>query len=83
MATVETTPQSGLNETPRGWICSMTELRRVAAEIAVAAGIEAQKAGVAPQLSEDELRQRVLKTQWTPAYTFLTNHRRTVHELQF
>ena len=25
--------------------------------------------GVAPKLSEDELRQRVLKTQWTPAYT--------------
>ena len=49
----------------------LTELRRVAAEIAVAVGVEAQKNGVAPKLSEDELRERVLKTQWTPAYTAL------------
>ena len=47
----------------------LTELRRVAAEIAVAVGMEAQKDGVAPEISEEELRQRVLKTQWTPAYT--------------
>src|SRR5208337_3056338 len=44
----------------------LTELRRVAAEIAFAVGIEAQKDGVAPKSSEDELHQRVLKTQWTP-----------------
>jgi malate dehydrogenase (oxaloacetate-decarboxylating) len=49
----------------------LTEVRRVAAEIAVAVGIEAQKDGVAPMTSEDELRQRVLKTQWMPAYTAL------------
>jgi malate dehydrogenase (oxaloacetate-decarboxylating) len=49
----------------------LTELRGVAAEIAVAVGIEAQKGGVAPKISEDELRQRVLETQWTPAYTEL------------
>ena len=35
----------------------LTEIRRVAAEIAVAVGIEAQKNGVAPKLSEDELRR--------------------------
>ena len=46
----------------------LTDIRRVAAEIAVAVGIEAQKDGVAPGVSEDELRQRVRKTQWTPAY---------------
>jgi malate dehydrogenase (oxaloacetate-decarboxylating) len=40
----------------------------VAAEIAVAVGIEAQKDGVAPSISEDELRRRVQTTQWTPAY---------------
>lgn len=34
-------------------------------------GIEAQKDGAAPEISEDELRQRVLQTQWTPAYTAL------------
>ncbi|HEX4770519.1 MAG TPA: NAD-dependent malic enzyme [Bryobacteraceae bacterium] len=49
----------------------LTEIRRVAAEIAVAVAIEAQKDGVAPKISEDELRQRVLKAQWTPSYTVL------------
>ena len=49
----------------------LTELRRVAAEIAFAVGIEAQKDGVAPKISEDELHQRVLKTQWTPTYPAL------------
>ena len=46
----------------------LTQLRKVAASIAIAVGIEAQKNGVAPKLSDDELRERVLKTQWTPAY---------------
>ncbi|MGA9966465.1 MAG: NAD-dependent malic enzyme [Terriglobales bacterium] len=49
----------------------LTEIRRVAAEIAFAVGVEAQKDGVAPKLSQDELRERVLKAQWTPAYTAL------------
>jgi malate dehydrogenase (oxaloacetate-decarboxylating) len=46
----------------------LTEIRRVAAEIALAVGIEAQKEGVAPKLAEDDLRQRVKTTQWVPAY---------------
>jgi malate dehydrogenase (oxaloacetate-decarboxylating) len=41
----------------------------VAADLAVAVGIEAQKNGVATKLSENELRQRVIKTQWTPTYS--------------
>jgi hypothetical protein len=36
--------------------------------LAITVGIEAQKDGVAPNVSEEELRQRVLKTQWTPVY---------------
>jgi malate dehydrogenase (oxaloacetate-decarboxylating) len=48
---------------------ALTEIRRVTAEIAVAVGIEAQKDGVAPQFSEEELRPRVAKTQWRPAYS--------------
>ncbi len=44
------------------------EIRRVAAKIAFAVGIEAQKDGVAPSLSEEELRQRIAETQWTPTY---------------
>jgi malate dehydrogenase (oxaloacetate-decarboxylating) len=47
----------------------LKEIREVAAEIAIAVGIEAQKSGVAPLTNADELRQRVLKTQWTPAYS--------------
>jgi malate dehydrogenase (oxaloacetate-decarboxylating) len=46
----------------------LTDIRRVAAEIAIAIGIEAQKDGVAPKLAEDELRRRVIAVQWTPAY---------------
>jgi malate dehydrogenase (oxaloacetate-decarboxylating) len=53
----------------------LKDMRRVAAEIAVAVGIEAQKNGVAPKVSEDELRQRVAKTQWTPAYSSLGSER--------
>ena len=49
----------------------LTELRQVAAEIAFAVGMEAQKEGLAEKITEDELRQRVLKTQWTPAYSAL------------
>jgi malate dehydrogenase (oxaloacetate-decarboxylating) len=46
----------------------LTDLRRVAAEIAVAVGIAAQKEGVAAPATEDELRARVAATQWTPEY---------------
>src|ERR1700757_1007977 len=51
----------------------LKDSRRVARDIAVAVGIQAQKDGVAPKLSEDELRRRVLETQWTPAYPILSN----------
>jgi malate dehydrogenase (oxaloacetate-decarboxylating) len=47
----------------------LTDIRRVAAEIATAVGLEAQKEGLAPKTTEDELRQRVSATQWTPAYS--------------
>jgi len=47
----------------------LPDIRRVAAEIAFAVAIEAQKNGVAPKMSEDELRRRVQKTQWSPAYS--------------
>ena len=46
----------------------LTDLRRVTAEIAVAVGIAAQKDGVAAEIAEDELRTRVMATQWTPVY---------------
>lgn len=54
----------------------LTDIRRVAAEIAVAVALEAQKEGLAPKLSETELRRRVQATQWTPAYTTFTTTKR-------
>jgi len=36
--------------------------------MAIAVGIEAQKEGLAPKVSEDELHQRVIAAQWTPSY---------------
>jgi len=47
---------------------ALTDIRRVAVEIAYAVALEAQNAGVAPKRTEEELRQRVITTQWTPAY---------------
>jgi len=47
---------------------SLTDLRRVAADIALAVGIAAQKDGVTAHVTEDELRARVMATQWTPVY---------------
>jgi malate dehydrogenase (oxaloacetate-decarboxylating) len=51
----------------------LTDIRRVAAEIATAVGIQAQKEGLAPKTTEDELRQRVTAAQWTPAYPSLAS----------
>jgi malate dehydrogenase (oxaloacetate-decarboxylating) len=50
----------------------LTDIRRVAAQIAVAVGMQAQSDGVAPRLTEEELSQRVVATQWTPAYPMMT-----------
>jgi len=50
-------------------LSSLKDSRRVARDIAVAVGMEAQKEGLAPKTSEDELRQRVSRAQWTPAYS--------------
>jgi malate dehydrogenase (oxaloacetate-decarboxylating) len=46
----------------------IAELRPLALEIAMAVGLEAQRAGYAPQRPAAELRERLLATQWTPEY---------------
>ncbi|HEY6972141.1 MAG TPA: NAD-dependent malic enzyme [Candidatus Angelobacter sp.] len=61
-----------LNDPCASLLPSLTSIRRVAAEIALAVGLQAQKDGVAPQMPEDELRQRVKATQWLPAYSSFT-----------
>jgi malate dehydrogenase (oxaloacetate-decarboxylating) len=47
---------------------ALTDLRQVAIQIAIAVDREAQGTAVAPKGTEDELRRRVISTQWTPAY---------------
>jgi len=50
---------------------ALHQLRDVAAHIATAVGRQAQREGVAPKTSEAQLRERVVATQWTPAYPAL------------
>ena len=57
-----------LKDSSASLLPALADIRRVAAQVAVAVGIEAQNAGLAPKLSADELRRRVAAAQWTPAY---------------
>jgi malate dehydrogenase (oxaloacetate-decarboxylating) len=47
---------------------AVNDLRRAAVDIAVAVGLEAQRAGLARRTSSDELRARVAASQWAPVY---------------
>jgi malate dehydrogenase (oxaloacetate-decarboxylating) len=51
---------------------ALTDLRKIAIEIATAVGIKAVKEGVCPKATPDEIRERVIATQWTPAYAPLS-----------
>jgi malate dehydrogenase (oxaloacetate-decarboxylating) len=46
----------------------LSDIRRVAAEIAVVVGLEAQNEELAPKMTEEKLRQRVVAARWTRAY---------------
>ena len=59
---------SALEDPSASLLPPLTDLRRVAAEIAVAVGIAAQKDGVAAPVTEDDLHRQVTATQWTPDY---------------
>ncbi len=47
---------------------ALPNLRQVAVHIATAVALEAQRSGVAPKTSEEELRRRVVAAQWVPTY---------------
>jgi malate dehydrogenase (oxaloacetate-decarboxylating) len=65
-----------LHDASASLLPTLADLRQVAAHIATAVGLEAQRAGVAPKTTEEELRQRVMATQWTPTYpAFVTSQR--------
>jgi hypothetical protein len=44
------------------------DLRRIAVEVAVAVGEEAQRQGLAPASTGDRLRRNVVDRQWEPTY---------------
>ncbi|HXP88481.1 MAG TPA: NAD-dependent malic enzyme [Bryobacteraceae bacterium] len=47
---------------------ALQDIRAIARDIALAVGTEAQRAGEAPVMGEDELRERVRACQWVPEY---------------
>ncbi len=47
----------------------LENIREVVAEIAFAIARQAQEDGVAPQTSEDDLREHIADTQWLPQYS--------------
>jgi malate dehydrogenase (oxaloacetate-decarboxylating) len=44
------------------------DVREVAQRVALAVGKAAQQAGVAEQISDDELERRIKASMWTPHY---------------
>jgi malate dehydrogenase (oxaloacetate-decarboxylating) len=57
-----------LHDASASLLPALSDLRKVAAHIATAVGLEAQRKGVAPKTVEEELRQQVRDKQWMPAY---------------
>ena len=47
---------------------SVRDLRRVAVDIAVAVGLEAQRVGLAPRTTPEALRAEAVARQWVPEY---------------
>jgi malate dehydrogenase (oxaloacetate-decarboxylating) len=61
---------SPVRKNPAGSLLpAVHDLRTVAVKVATAVGLEAQRAGLAPRTSEDELRDRVAASQWAPEYS--------------
>ena len=61
--------QSPARADPSGSLLpALRDVRSVARAIATAIGLEAQRAGVAPGTSPEELRDQVAAAQWTPEY---------------
>jgi malate dehydrogenase (oxaloacetate-decarboxylating) len=65
------TNSPALKDSSASLLPSLNDVRRVAAQIAIAVGLAAQGDGVAPKRTEEELHQRVMATQWFPAYPLI------------
>src|SRR5882762_4880426 len=62
----EQTPALGALDAPL--LPAIRDLRRIAVEVAVAVGAEAQRQGLAPASTLGELRRNVVHRQWEPTY---------------
>jgi malate dehydrogenase (oxaloacetate-decarboxylating) len=62
----EQTPALGSQDAPL--LPAIHDLRRIAVEVAVAVGAEAQRQRLAPASTVDQLRRGIVDRQWTPAY---------------
>jgi len=51
---------------------ALRDLREVALEIAFAVAMEGQRKGLAPNMPEDEVRERIRRTRWVPEYPVYT-----------
>ena len=60
-----------LSDSAAALLPSLKDLRTIAQKIAFEVGAEAQRAGVAPPTSTEELRERIAATQWVPEYPHL------------
>ncbi len=67
----EQTPALGGLDAPL--LPAIGDLRRIAVEVAVAVGAEAQRQGLAPMSTVDDLRRRVIERQWVPSYEAFQN----------
>jgi malate dehydrogenase (oxaloacetate-decarboxylating) len=62
----EQTPAFGGLDAPL--LPAIRDLRRIAVEVAVAVGVEAQRQGLAPASTADHVRRIVVDRQWEPTY---------------
>jgi malate dehydrogenase (oxaloacetate-decarboxylating) len=62
----EQTPALGSLDAPL--LPAIRDLRRIAVQVAVAVGAEAQRQGLAPASTLDQLRRNVVHRQWEPTY---------------
>jgi malate dehydrogenase (oxaloacetate-decarboxylating) len=60
-----------LKDPSQSLLPALADIRKVAVDVATAVGLAAQQAGLAPKTSAEALRQKVVATQWTPAYSAL------------
>ena len=61
-------PDTSDNNNDTSLLPPIESMRQVAIHIAVKVGLQAQQDGVAPEMSEKELRERIQKRFWIPEY---------------